>query len=142
MTPHPAPARSPGQRDPRSMPVPDPFMTCPGDAFGKPVCRFGLASRGGSAISPDDVLDAIEQGVNFLNWPGEADAPGGADAFSDAIATLGGQRESVVVCVQFGARTATDAAAELRSVLSILRTDFIDALTFYYVEEPAEWRSL
>ena len=60
-----------------------------GQAFGKPVCRLGLASRGQSAISPDDVLHALERGVNFLNWPGVADTPGGADAFSDAIAALG-----------------------------------------------------
>jgi len=70
------------------------------------------------------------KGVNFLNWPGEADTPGGADAFSDAIAALGRQRESVVVCVQFGARSAAEAAEELPSILAILRTDYIDVLTF------------
>ena len=48
-------------------------------------------------------------------------------------------RESVVVCVQFGARTATDAADELRSILATLRTDFVDVLTFYYVERRPEW---
>ena len=119
-----------------------PFLACPTRAFGKPVCRFGLASRGRSALAPDDVRFALEQGVNFLNWPGEADAPGGADAFSDAIAALGGQRESVVVCVQFGARRAADAAGELQSILATLRTDYIDVLTFYYVERRDEWRSL
>jgi aryl-alcohol dehydrogenase-like predicted oxidoreductase len=119
-----------------------PFLTRPANALGKPVCRLGLASRGRSAISPDDVLSAIECGVNFLNWPGEADTPGGADAFSEAVAALGPRRESVVVCVQFGARTATDAAVELRSILATLRTDYIDLLTFYYVERPAEWRAL
>ena len=119
-----------------------PFLTCGAAVFGKPVCRFGLASRGGSAIAPDDVHHALEQGVNFLNWHGEADAPAGADSFSDAIATLGQQRESVVVCVQFGARSAADAADELRSILATLRTDYIDVLTFYYVETREEWRSL
>jgi predicted aldo/keto reductase-like oxidoreductase len=118
------------------------FLTCPSAAFGKPVCRLGLASRGQSTLSPDDVLHALEQGVNFLNWPGEADTPGGPDAVSDAVAGLGPRRESVVVCVQFGARTTADAAGELRSILTSLRTDYIDVLTFYYVEEPEEWRSL
>jgi predicted aldo/keto reductase-like oxidoreductase len=61
---------------------------------------------------------------------------------SNAIAALGPRRESVVVCVQFGARTAADAAGELRSVLATLDTDYIDVLTFYYVEEVAEWLSL
>jgi predicted aldo/keto reductase-like oxidoreductase len=120
-----------------------PFLTCPAAAFGKPVCRLGLASRGDRAgLAPDDVLHAIEQGVNFLNWPGAADSPGGADAISDAIAALGPRRESIVVCVQFGARTVADAAEELRSILAILGTDYIDVLTLYYVERSAEWRAL
>ena len=123
---------------------PSPFLTCPASAFGKPVCRLGLASRGwpASAMSPDDVFHAIDRGVNFLNWPGEADEPGGADAVSDAIASLGPARESVVVCVQLGAGTAMDAAGELRSILATLRTEYIDVLTFYYVQKAAEWRAL
>src|SRR5258707_243371 len=80
---------------------------------GNPVCRLGLASRGGAGLTADDVHFAIDRGITFLNWPGEADSPGGSDGLSDAIASLGPQRESLVICVQFGARTATDAAAEL-----------------------------
>jgi predicted aldo/keto reductase-like oxidoreductase len=123
---------------------PSPWLLTPAWAFGKPVCRLGLASRGypASAITADDVLHAVNRGVNFLNWPGEADEPGGADAVSDAIASMGTRRESIVVSVQFGARTAADASAELRSILSTLRTDYIDLLTFYYVEKASEWRSL
>src|SRR4051812_47416139 len=102
-----------------------PFLLCPAAAFGKPVCRLGLASRGGTSLTPDDVLYAVERGVSFLNWPGEADSPGGADAVSDAVAALGPRRQSVVVCAQFGARTAADAAEELRAVLAALRTDYI-----------------
>lgn len=121
-----------------------PFLACPPAAFGKPACRLGLASRGwpASAITPDDVLHAVERGVNVLNWPGEADEPGGEDAMSRAIAAMGPARESVVVSVQFGARTAVDAARELRSVLDTLKTDYVDVLTFYYVETMEEWRSL
>ncbi len=114
----------------------------PADAFGKPVCRLGLAGRIGSTLTPDDVRHALERGVNFLNWPGEADEPGGADAVSEAVAGLGPQRESVVVCVQFGARTAADAAKELRTVLTTLRSDYVDVLTMYYVEQAAEWEDL
>jgi predicted aldo/keto reductase-like oxidoreductase len=47
-----------------------------------------------------------------------------------------------VVCVQFGSRTAADAADELRSLLTALRTDHLDVLTFYYVESPEEWQQL
>jgi len=118
------------------------FLTYPSLGFGKPVCRLGLATRGGADLTADDVCHAIDRGVNFLNWPGNADVPGGADGLSDAIAALGSQREAVVVCVQFGARTATDAATELRTVLTMLRTDYIDVLTLYYVEHPEEWRQL
>ena len=32
--------------------------------------------------------------------------------------------------------------AELRSILTTLRTEFVDVLTCYYVEEAEEWRSL
>src|SRR5262245_46834764 len=85
-----------------------PFLTRPAAAFGKPICRAGLASRGGDALTADDVLFAVERGVNFLNWPGHADSPGGTDAMSNAVASLGSLRESVVVCAQFGARTAAE----------------------------------
>lgn len=119
-----------------------PFLTCPAEAFGKPVCRLGLASRGGSPLTPDDVAFALERGVNFLNWPGEADTPGGPDALSDVVAGLGPRRDAVVVCVQFGSRTAADAAGELRSLLATLRTNYLDVLTFYYVEHADEWQQL
>jgi aryl-alcohol dehydrogenase-like predicted oxidoreductase len=119
-----------------------PFLITPQRVFGKPVCRLGLASRGQSTLTPDDVHHALSKGINFLNWPGFADTPGGADAFSEVIKTLGPARDSVVICVQFGARSASDAAQELRTVLSTLGTDYVDVLTLYYVEELAEWEEL
>ena len=119
-----------------------PFLSVPRGYFGKPVCRFGLATRGDAALVTDDVLHALDRGVNFLNWPGEADAPGGADAISRVVAGLGTQRDSVVVCAQFGARAASEAALELRSILDTLGTDYVDALTLYYVERQAEWNAL
>jgi hypothetical protein len=51
------------------------FLTCPAAAFGKPVCRLGLAARGDSAITPDDLLFALASGIDFLNWPGESEGP-------------------------------------------------------------------
>jgi predicted aldo/keto reductase-like oxidoreductase len=113
-----------------------PFLLRPASAFGKPVCRLGLAARGDAALTEDDVLYAVDHGVNFLNWPG------GEDAMSRAIAGLGRPREQVIICVQFEARTAADAATELRSMLATLGTGYIDVLTFYYVEEMAEWEEL
>ncbi|WP_406695587.1 aldo/keto reductase [Singulisphaera sp. Ch08] len=118
------------------------YLVCPASAFGRPVCRLGLATRGGAALTPDDVLYALDRGINFLSWPGESDEPGGPDAVSQAVAALGPRRESVVVCVQFGARTAAEAANELRMILATLKTDSIDVLTFYYIEQAAEWHTL
>ena len=118
------------------------FLTYHAAAFGKPICRLGLATRGGAGLTADDVLYAVERGINFLNWPGNADSPGSADALSDAIASLGPRRESLVACVQFGARTAADAAAELRTILATLRTGYVDLLTLYYVEHVEEWHQL
>jgi predicted aldo/keto reductase-like oxidoreductase len=78
----------------------------------------------------------MERGINFLNWCGAA------DGLRDAIANLGPRRQDVMVCVQFEARTGRDAERELRHLLSELRTDYLDVLTFYYVEEPEEWQQL
>lgn len=66
-----------------------------------------------------------------LRWVAEA---------ADAIDYAHGM--GVVVCAQFGARIATDAAEELRSALATLGTDYIDILTLYYVEQPEEWEEI
>src|SRR5207237_9474086 len=95
-------------------PVLHPFLVTPAAAFGRPVCRLGLASYGATAITPDDVLAAVGRGVNFLNWQGLAEGASAGDAFTRAMAGLGAERSSVVICAQFGARTASDAAVELR----------------------------
>jgi aryl-alcohol dehydrogenase-like predicted oxidoreductase len=110
--------------------------------FGPPVCRLGLASYGRTAIAPDDLLSAIDRGVNFLNWQGLAEGPSDGDPFPAAISALGARRESVVVCAQFGARDGAAASKELRSALAALGTDYIDVLTLYYVERAREWEEL
>ena len=113
------------------------FLRCPLPAFGKPVCRLGLATRGDSRLTPVDVHHALGRGVDFLNWPG-----GGDDALSRAVRELGPGRERIVICAQFEGRTAADAATELRALRATLGTDYLDVLTFYYVEEPAEWAEI
>jgi predicted aldo/keto reductase-like oxidoreductase len=117
-----------------------PFLITP--AFGFPVCRLGLASYGQTEIAPDDVFHAIDRGINFLNWQGLAEGSAQEDTYTSVVGSLGSRRSSVVVCAQFGARTATDAATELKSALAMLRTDYIDVLTLYYVEQPDEWEEL
>jgi aryl-alcohol dehydrogenase-like predicted oxidoreductase len=117
-----------------------PFLVAPG--FGPPVCRLGLASYGRTAVTPDDVLSAVDRGVNFLNWAGLDEWLPDGDPFIPAVAALGAARSSVVVCVQFGARSAAAAAGQLRAVLATLKTDYIDVLTLYYVERPEEWEEI
>ena len=101
-----------------------------------PVCRLGLATRGTGRLDPADIIHAVDSGINFLNWHG------GADGLSRAVADLGARRAQVVVCVQFEARTAAEAERELASILRELRTDYVDVLTFYYVEAAPEWEQI
>jgi predicted aldo/keto reductase-like oxidoreductase len=101
-----------------------------------PPCRPGLATRGGSGLTVADVLHAIDRGITFLNWCGTP------DALSRAVAGLGRRREEVTVSVQFEARTGADAETELAAILRDLGTDYVDVLTFYYVEEAEEWQQI
>jgi predicted aldo/keto reductase-like oxidoreductase len=112
-----------------------PFLTA---SFGRlgPVCRLGLASRGNSGLAAAEVRRALDRGVNFLNWCGTP------NPFSRAIADLGPRRRGVILCVQFEARTAADARTELDQILRELHTDYVDVLTFYYVEAPEEWSEI
>ena len=116
-----------------------PFLDCAADAFGKKVCRLGLASHGRTDVTPDDIHSAIDRGVNFLNWAGLAEGEIESGGFSEAIASLGSRRDDVVICVQFGARTDEEARQEILEVLRALHTDYVDVLTLYYVEALDEW---
>jgi predicted aldo/keto reductase-like oxidoreductase len=112
-----------------------PFPTANLGPLG-PVCRLGLATRGGGGLSEADILHALDGGVNFLNWCGSP------DGLSRAVAGLGPRRREVIVCVPLEARTAAEAERELPQILRELGTDYVDVLTFYYVEEPAEWQQI
>ena len=112
------------------------FLSRDASAFGKPILRLGLASHMETKIEPADIEHALDSGINFLNWAGEE------DVFSRAIAGLGSRRDDLVICVQFAARRAPDAALELQSILKTLNTDYVDILTFYYVESRDEWGTL
>ena len=107
-------------------------------SFGNlgPVCRLGLAAHMNASLSEADIRYAFDQGINFFNWPGSP------DAMSRVIAGLGSRRPEVKVCVQFEARTADDAKRELDGILRELRSDYVDVLTFYYVEAAEEWEQI
>lgn len=100
------------------------------------VCRLGLATRGTSRLRPEDVETALERGINYLNWCGRP------DGLSRAVAQLGAARKKIVVAAQFRSRTGRGAARELDRLLEQLGTDYLDVLTFYYVETAEEWRRL
>jgi predicted aldo/keto reductase-like oxidoreductase len=100
------------------------------------VCRFGLATRGGSHLRSQDVEWAVERGVNYLNWCGHS------DGMSRAVSGLGFARREIVLAVQFQSRSAADAEREFDSMLRELRADYIDIATLYYVESNAEWQEL
>jgi predicted aldo/keto reductase-like oxidoreductase len=105
-------------------------------AFERPVCRLGLATRGNGDLTEADVEHALGRGINFLNWCGVP------DALSRTVARMGSRRRDVLLCVQFEARTADEARRELETLLRELHTDWIDILTFYYVEAPREWEQI
>jgi predicted aldo/keto reductase-like oxidoreductase len=101
-----------------------------------PVLRLGLATRGNTHLTPDDVEHAVMRGVNYLNWCGYD------DGLAQAIREKRFNREQVVVALQVEARTCSAADRELANARRTLRTDRIDVLTFYYVEKEAEWQEI
>ncbi|GIW80831.1 MAG: hypothetical protein KatS3mg105_2638 [Gemmatales bacterium] len=103
---------------------------------GLRVNRVGFATRGGCRLAEEDIRRVLDSGIDFLNWCGHP------DALSRTIARLGPRRRDVTICVQFDARTALAAEAELHAILTELGTDYIDAITFYYVESRSEWEQI
>ena len=93
-----------------------------------PVRRLGLATRGNTHLTTDDVLYAINRGINYLNWCAHP------DGMSHAIRQLSAdQRKKIVVAMQFSSSSADEARRELDETLHELDTDYIDVITFYYV---------
>ena len=100
------------------------------------VCRLGLATRGNTTLEPEDVLHAIDCGVNYLNWCSHP------DGLSDAVCQLGSRRKDVFIATQIYAHTAEEAKREINGYLAAMRTDYLDALTFYYLESQHEWETI
>lgn len=97
------------------------------------VCRLGLATRGNTALEPEDVLKAIDCGVNYLNWCTHP------DGLSNAVRQLGSRRKDIFIAAQIYAHTAEEAKREINGYLTEMQTDYLDALTFYYLEKKSEW---
>ena len=122
-----------GQLNPEPIRNPARFASFP--KLGR-VCRLGLATRGNTHLEPDAVLEAVERGVNFLNWCGNP------DGLSTAVRQLGRKRSDVFVAVQLSARTADAARRELDELREELGTDYLDLVTYYYVEHLPEWDAI
>jgi len=101
-----------------------------------PVVRLGLATRGNTSLTADDVALAVERGVNYLNWCGYDD--GIAQALRRKLIA----RERVALAMQLDARDAAAAAGELEDAFRTLGTRRVDVVTFYYVESKSEWEQI
>lgn len=100
------------------------------------VCRLGLATRDNTHLDADCVLEAVQRGINYLNWCGRR------DGMSAAVRRLGSRRSQVFVAVQLEARTARAARRELRRLLGELGTDYLDVVSYYYLEDADQWRRI
>ena len=101
-----------------------------------PVLRLGLATRGDTHLTAGDVVYAVKNGVNYLNWCGYDD--GLAQALRKGLLP----RSEVVIAMQLEARQGRRAKGELEKAFELLATDTIDVVTFYYVESDSEWKEI
>ena len=101
-----------------------------------PVSRLGLATRGNTHLTQDDVWRALQAGINYWNWCGHD------DGMAAAARELGSRRRDVMVAIQLESRDKEGAQRELEQNLSRLRIDHIDVVTFYYVEHRTEWQEI
>lgn len=101
------------------------------------VCRLGIATRGNTRLEPEDLMYALDRGVNYWNWCAHP------DGMSAAVKHLDGKtREKIVLAMQFDARTKDEAKKQLEWSLAELGTDWVDVVTLYYVESQDEWNEI
>ena len=100
------------------------------------VCRLGLATRSNTHLTKDDVLFALEQGLNYWNWCGYE------DGMAQAIRELGPKRKQVVISAQLSARDSQGLHQELEQTLDQILTDYLDVATLYSVEQATEWEKI
>jgi len=101
-----------------------------------PVLRLGLATRGNTHLTRDNITQAVDRGVSYLNWCGHD------DGLAQAVRERRFDRDQVVIAVQLHGRTRSSAAREMAKMRRMLGTERIDVVTFYYVEEEAEWQEI
>jgi len=97
------------------------------------VCRLGLSTRGNTKLESVDVLEAFRRGVNYFNWCGYD------DGLAAAVRRLGPLRQEILIAVQLSARDRAGAEKELRGYFDMLGTEYVDVVTYYYLEHEDEW---
>lgn len=102
------------------------------------ACRLGIATRGNTHPTSDDILEAFEQGINYWNWCGHE------DGMSDAIQQLATNRSKVILAAQLETSGWNRDAMwqQLETKLQTLKTDYLDVVTLYYVESQNEWNEI
>ena len=58
------------------------------------VHRFGLATRGDTHLTPEDVYHAFSKGLHYWNWCGYE------DGLSETVRTMGKDRDKVLIATQ------------------------------------------
>ena len=100
------------------------------------VGRLGIATRGNTSLSVEEIHYALERGVRYFNWCGKP------DGLSRAMAELGDRRREVVLAAQLQAHTAEEAEREMDWVLAQTGSARLDIGTLYYVESDDQWRRI
>ena len=98
--------------------------------------RLGIATRGNTTLSADDIHFAFERGVRYFNWCGKP------DGLSRAVREFGERRRETVFATQIKARSGEEADRELDSILEQTGGKRLDIGTLYYVESDPEWRAI
>jgi len=101
------------------------------------ACRFGLATRGNTQLTPDDIELAISKGINYLNWCGHND---GLSNYINSLTKK--KRDKLIIAVQLDAANAKDVIEGLAFFQDTLKTTRIDIVTLYYVEHQHEWEQI
>ena len=119
----------------RKLSSPDSFPRFTDLGYGCPqVLRLGLATRGNTHLPAASVRYAVDRGVNYLNWCGYD------DGIRQAVGEL--DRTRIVLATQLYAHRGPKILRELEKALKDLKTDWLDVVTFYYMESETEWAEI
>ena len=119
----------------RRLSSPDSFPRFTDLGYGCPqVLRLGLATRGNTHLPAASVRYAVDRGVNYLNWCGYD------DGIRQAVGEL--DRTRIVLATQLYAHRGPKILRELKKALKDLKTDWLDVVTFYYMESETEWAEI